>query len=99
MNLFDTHRDLLEGALAAVATRGHWSPFLEVPSPKVYGEHAQAAGLAAVADLMGADYPVHQPGERARVATETSPYGVRLDIRYPDCDPGASGRASRFPST
>ena len=89
MNLFDTHRGLLDGALAAVATRGHWSPFPEVPSPKVYGEHAQAEGEAAVAALLDADYPLHQPGERARVATEQSPYGVRLDIRYPDCDPEA----------
>lgn len=89
MNLFDTHRGLLDGALAAIATRGHWTPFPEVPSPKVYGEHAQAAGEAAVAALVNADYPLHQPGELARVATEQSPYGVRLDIRYPDCDPEA----------
>jgi phenylacetic acid degradation protein paaN len=89
MNLFETHRSLLDSALSALATRGHWSPFPEVPSPKVYGEHAQAQGQTAVAAFVGTDYPLHQPGERARVATEQSPYGVALDIRYPDCDPAS----------
>jgi phenylacetic acid degradation protein paaN len=36
--------------------------------------------------LLGKDYPLHQPGERGRAATEQSPYGVDLAVRYPDCD-------------
>ena len=32
------------------------------------------------------DYALEQPGERGRLATERSPYGVALDVRYPDCD-------------
>lgn len=87
MSLFDTHRALLDGALTALATRGHWSPFPEVPSPKVYGESAQADGQMAVAALEGKDYPLDQPGERGRVAPERSPWGVHLGIRYPECDP------------
>ena len=86
MPLFETHRSLLEGALQAAATRGHWTPFPESPSPKVYGETGQADGQAAVAALLGKDYPLQQPGERGRLATERSPYGVALDVRYPDCD-------------
>ena len=86
MSLFDTHRALLDGALNALATRGHWSAFPESPSPKVYGETGQADGQAAVAALLGKDYPLQQPGEQARLATERSPYGVSLDVRYPDCD-------------
>lgn len=86
MPLFDTHRPLLDGALQALATRGHWTPFPENPSPKVYGETGQADGQAAVAALLGKDYPLQQPGERGRMATERSPYGVALDVRYPDCD-------------
>ena len=86
MSLFDTHRALLDGALNALATRGHWSAFPESPSPKVYGETGQADGQAAVAALLGKDYPLQQPGEQARLATERSPYGVALDVRYPDCD-------------
>ncbi len=87
--LFEAHRALLDGALTALATRGHWSPFPEVPSPKVYGEHAQAEGTAAAEALIGRDFPLQQPGERARVATERSPWRVDLAIRYPDCDPAA----------
>ena len=80
MPLFETHHALLEGALQALATRGHWTPFPESPSPKVYGETGQADGQAAVAALLGQDYPLSQPGERGRVATERSPYGVTLDV-------------------
>ncbi len=87
--LFDTHRDLLDGALAALATRGHWSAFPENPSPKVYGEDGQAKGQAAVQALMGRNFPLEQPGERGRSAAERSPYGVTLDVRYPDCAPEA----------
>ena len=86
MPLFETHRSLLEGALQAAATRDHWTPFPESPSPKVYGETGQADGQAAVSALLGKDFPLLQPGERGRLATERSPYGVALDVRYPDCD-------------
>jgi phenylacetic acid degradation protein paaN len=89
MNLFDTHRPLLDAAVQATRTRGHWTPFPEMPSPKVYGETAQADGEAAVAALFGRDYPLQQPGETGRVAPERSPYGVKLDIRYPECAPQA----------
>lgn len=58
MPLFDTHRALLDGALGALATRGHWTPFPESPSPKVYGEAGQADGQAAVAALLGKDFPL-----------------------------------------
>ncbi|MCL5901352.1 hypothetical protein M5052_11045, partial [Neisseria meningitidis] len=84
--LYERHRPLLDDALQALSRRGHWSPFPEAPSPKVYGETAQAQGHAAVQALFVKDYPLRQPGERARVATEQSPYGVALDIRYPECD-------------
>lgn len=86
MPLFDTHRALLDGALNALATRGHWTPFPESPSPKVYGDTGQADGQAAVNAVLGKDYALQQPGERGRLATERSPYGVALDVRYPDCD-------------
>ena len=86
MHLFATHRALLDGALDALTTRSHWTPFPESPSPKVYGETGQADGQAAVSALLGKDYPLQQPGERARVATERSPYGVAVDVRYPDCE-------------
>ncbi|GAB1384906.1 phenylacetic acid degradation protein PaaN [Melaminivora sp.] len=95
MNLFETHRALLDGALQALATRGYWSPFPENASPKVYGETAQADGQAAVQALLGQDYPLQQPGEVGRVAPEQSPYGVDLGVRYPECRPDALIAAAR----
>jgi phenylacetic acid degradation protein paaN len=89
MSLFDTHRALLDGALEAIRTRRYWSPFPESPSPKVWGETTQADGTAAVEALFGQEFPLEQPGERMRLATEQSPWGVELGIRYPDCDPNA----------
>ncbi|MFC4622102.1 phenylacetic acid degradation protein PaaN [Comamonas nitrativorans] len=85
MTLFDTHRALLDGALAASAARTYWSPFPENASPKIYGETAQADGQAAVQALLGQDYPLQQPGETGRIATERSPYGVDIGVRYPEC--------------
>ena len=85
MTLFDTHRALLDGALAASAARTYWSPFPENASPKIYGETAQTDGQAAVQALLGQDYPLQQPGETGRIATERSPYGVEMGVRYPEC--------------
>ena len=85
MTLFDTHRAPLDGALAASAARTYWSPFPENASPKIYGETAQTDGQAAVQALLGQDYPLQQPGETGRIATERSPYGVEMGVRYPEC--------------
>lgn len=88
-DLFKQHHALLQNAAKAVRTRNYWSPFPENPSPKSYGETAQAAGVAAIEALFGQNYPLQQPGEQARIATEQSPYGVKLDVKYPDCTPDA----------
>ena len=87
MTLFDKHHALLDQAVRAAKTREYWSAFPENPSPKIYGETAQADGQAAAEAYLGKDFPLQQPGERGRVATEQSPYGVAMDVRYPDCDP------------
>ena len=80
-DLFKQHHALLQNAVEAVRTRSYWSPFPENPSPKSYGETAQAAGVAAIEALFGQNYPLQQPGEQARIATEQSPYGVKLDVK------------------
>jgi phenylacetic acid degradation protein paaN len=84
--LFDKHSATLEKALAAIRERGYWSAFPESPSPKVYGETAAADGSAAFEAYLGKDFPLDQPGVTDRVATETSPFGVPLDVRYPHPD-------------
>jgi len=84
--LFDKHRATLDGALNAIATRGYWSPYPEMPSPKVYGETAHDLGKAAVQALFGGRFALDQPGQSDWVASDRSPYGIRLDVQYPVCD-------------
>ncbi|WP_431926326.1 phenylacetic acid degradation protein PaaN [Micromonospora wenchangensis] len=85
--LYDRHADTLHRALTAITERGYWSAYPESPSPRVYGETAAADGKAAFEAYLGGDFPLDQPGTADRVATETSPFGVALDVRYPH--PGA----------
>ena len=46
-NFSRRHRERLDDAVAASATRGFYSAFDESPSPRVYGETAAADGKAA----------------------------------------------------
>ncbi|HEX6735941.1 MAG TPA: aldehyde dehydrogenase family protein, partial [Azonexus sp.] len=83
--LFDKHRALLDGALNAIRTRGYWSAFNEMPSPKVYGETAPADGKAAFDAHLGRQFTLDQPGQSGWVGGEQSPYGVDLAVQYPVC--------------
>jgi len=87
--LFDKHRATLDGALQAIATRGYWSPYSEIPSPKVYGETAAADGKAAFEAHLGTSFELNQPAQTGWFGREASPYGVALDVSYPVCDPDA----------
>ena len=93
--LFDKHRATLDGALEAIRTRGYWSPYNEMPSPKVYGENAAADGKAAFTGHLGQRFDLGQPGQTGWVAGERSPYGVKLDVEYPVCDVEALVAAGR----
>ena len=84
--LFEKHRATLDGALNAIATRGYWSPYSEMPSPKVYGETAAADGKAAFESHLGRNFELGQPGQGGWGGKESSPYGIALDVRYPVCD-------------
>src|SRR5690606_2811348 len=46
-DLFERHQEMLQQALAAIASRAYWSPFPESPSPRVYGEAAAEQGRVA----------------------------------------------------
>jgi phenylacetic acid degradation protein paaN len=87
--LFDKHRATLDGALNAIATRGYWTPYPEMPSPKIYGEKANDDGKAAALGHSGHRFELGQPGEKGWLATEHSPYGVALEISYPESEPQA----------
>ncbi|MDP3538025.1 MAG: phenylacetic acid degradation protein PaaN [Azonexus sp.] len=84
--LLEKHRPLLEGALNAIHTRGYWSAFNEMPSPKAYGETAPDDGKKAYESHLGQQFALNQPGETGWVGGEQSPYGVDLNVQYPVCD-------------
>lgn len=87
--LFTKHEDTLQKALAAIETRGYWSPFVEMPSPKVYGETASADGEAAFKALLNKTFEIDQPSTGETVGAEVSPFGFPLNVRYPKADPDA----------
>ncbi len=82
-NLLSRHRDRLDAAVAACASRGHFSAFDESPSPRVYGESAAADGKAAFEALLDRPFPLETPGSEGTVAGERSPYGFDLGVTYP----------------
>lgn len=81
--LFETHKALLDAAVAAIQTRSYWSPFSEVP--RSYGETAPVEGKAAYEALLGRPFALDQPSQ-ARVGAEVSPFGPSLGITYPAAD-------------
>ncbi|WP_438394449.1 phenylacetic acid degradation protein PaaN [Caballeronia sp. DA-9] len=84
--LFTKHEATLDQALAAIATRGYWSPFSEMPSPKVYGETANSDGEAAFKAHLNRPFELDQPFSGETVGNERSPFGFELGIRYPKMD-------------
>jgi phenylacetic acid degradation protein paaN len=83
---YAAHEATLQRALTAIAERIYWSAYPESPSPRVYGETAAADGEAAFRAYLGNDFPLDQPGMIDRIATESSPFGITLDVRYPHAD-------------
>ncbi|SJZ92504.1 phenylacetic acid degradation protein PaaN [Consotaella salsifontis] len=93
--LFERHRALLGDALDAIRARGHWSPFPEVPSRKLYGETAAEEGESAFAALSRSAFDLPGHPEARRVGREVSPFGAELSISYPAADAEALIAASR----
>ena len=87
--LLEKHRATLDGALNAISTRGYWSPFVEMPSPKAYGETAPDDGKRALEAHLGKQFELGQPGQTGWHGGEASPYGVALDVSYPVCEADA----------
>lgn len=79
VDYYEKHKDTLDRALAAIASREYWSPYPD--SPRAYGEEAPAEGEAAFRARLGKPFPSDQPGDYVTVA-ETSPYGIDLGITY-----------------
>jgi phenylacetic acid degradation protein paaN len=85
-NFFNGHRPLLDQAVEAIQKRGYWSPFAEMPSPKVYGETANDDGKKAFEARLHQPFAIDQPGTIGRVGNEQSPYGFELGVTYPKVD-------------
>ena len=83
-DFFTLHEALLKRAVEAIQARTYFSAYPESASPKVYGENAKAEGDAAFEALLGKPFQFDDrfPSERL-VGAEASPYGKRLDLRYP----------------
>lgn len=83
---FERHQALLQQACEAIAARGYWSAYTEMPSPKVYGESAADEGKAAFDARLEKPFPLTQAGTVGAVGSEASPYGFKLGIAYPKAD-------------
>jgi phenylacetic acid degradation protein paaN len=81
--LVSRHQPTLDDALQAIRTREYFSAYPESPSPRIYGESAAEEGKTAYEGWLGGDFPLDTPGADGRVATERSPYGLELAVRYP----------------
>ncbi len=90
--LRERHRETLDGALAAIASREYFSAYSE--SPKAYGEEAPAEGAAAFKARLGGHFDLDQPTTGSWVGEERSPYGFELGITYPEADVDAVLRAA-----
>lgn len=85
--LFEKHQAVLQGALDAIRSRGYWSAYSE--NPKSYGDDAIEEGRKAFSAYFDAQFYLDQPGIMGRVIAATSPYGLALDISFPQCSPDA----------
>lgn len=85
--MFEKHQALLQQAVDAIASRAYWSPYPE--SPRAYGETAIEDGRQAFEAYRNAQFYLDQPGVVGRGGNEVSPYGLPLNVSYPQCSADA----------
>jgi len=81
---YKKHRETLNRALEAIATREYWSPYAE--SPRAYGEEAPGEGEAAFEARLHNRLELGQPTDGWTTGAETSAYGRDLGVAYPVAD-------------
>lgn len=79
---FTKHKDLLEQACSAIRQRGHWTPYPEIPSGKIYGENAKAEGAQAYKACLGRHFSLQGPESQGTAGVEISPFNGALGITY-----------------
>ncbi len=77
-DFFSRHKALLDQAVEAIQTRGYWSAFSEMPSPKTYGETANEDGKKAFEALLNKPLALDQAGTVGQTGSERSPFGMTL---------------------
>ena len=82
-DFFARHEELLNQAVAAAATRGYWSPFTEMPSPRAYGETANDDGRAAFEAQRNKPFVLEGVDSKVMGGAELSPLDGPLGIAYP----------------
>ncbi len=76
-----THDETLTRALQAIDERTFWSAYPE--HAKAYGENAPIEGEAAFKAHLGTEFDTGQANDGFVAVEETSPYGLALNISYP----------------
>jgi len=83
VDFFTRHETVLNQALAAANARGYWSPFAEMPSPRVYGETANDDAKSAFEAQRGKAFTGLNAGTQTLAVNEVSPFDGALGISYP----------------
>ncbi|MCA9800559.1 MAG: phenylacetic acid degradation protein PaaN [Cyanobacteria bacterium HKST-UBA02] len=83
--LFDKHESTINDAIKAVHTREHYTPYPEMPSPKVYGETADADQKSCFEKQLNSKFEgLKQSSDDWLKSEEQSPYTMEpLGISYP----------------
>lgn len=86
LSLFDKHSKLLEDAIAALKTRGYYTPYPE--SPKAYAEDGDAKGKTYISTVMNNNFgELKQDGATSWIGEEISPYlQMGIGVKYPTVD-------------
>lgn len=86
-DLFARHQSLLEQALSAIQTRGHWSNYAE--SLRGYPEEQVKSASTDFKNLCGQHFDLVSVDGARQVSGERSPYGFDLEITYNQPEPAA----------
>lgn len=84
-HLFDKHQEVLEQAIKAVHKREFYAQYPEMPSPQVYGEHADSEQKKTFDSQLGQKFTrLKQTHDEWLESDEQSPYTLEpLSISYP----------------
>lgn len=90
MNLFKKHEEIINNSIKALRERTFFAAYPEHPSPKIYGETADADGQAKFKASVGKKFEeLKQENPEGWAGQEESPYlGDGLNISYPTFSPG-----------